>query len=421
MLASSSTWAGQADLSLETRLGGDSNVFRQQATGQPKLIEDGTFDISPRIAVHDENDDLPYAFDYVPTYRKFMSTTGISGVDHDAHGRVGWMLSPLDKLEASGSYFNGRQFLFGSQGSGATFSNVNDRERIRISDGTLGYRRALTPQLSLRVQGIFNDFDASGTSPNSQTDSRLYMGRVVFEYELDPLTELGLSASGRLRDNRAVGSTRPSSTTEIWDLMASVTRKLSPTLVVSLHAGPSVIRQQQVARGARDRLRPPPPALSCATEPPGTPLCLHYASEETSKVTPFAAASVTKQWKASDLSLSYERSESRSGTANSSSAINDEIDIEGSYRISDRLVLRAAGTWSRYTQIAKQQDFSNRFEIDAFRTTETVEFILSRRIMLIGQYTYAHQDTSNSASASSKVGVHTGYVALRYTFEPLSY
>jgi hypothetical protein len=425
MLAASSAWAGQADLSLETRLGGDSNVFRQDdgtvLTPQDppdedlrihaKPVRDGTFDLSPRIAFRDESDDLPYAFSYQPTYRKFMSTTGISGVDHSANGKLGWMLSPVDKLEATGSYFNGRQFLFGSQGSGATFSNVNDRERIRISDATLGYRRALSQQLSLRLQGMLNDFDASGTSPNSQTDSRVYMGRVALEYELDALTELGLSSSGRLRDNRAVGQFRPSSTTEVWDVMASVTRKLTPTLIVSVQAGPSIIRQQQVARGARD-----PSSPSC-----GGGLCAHFANEETSKVTPFAAASLTKQWKVSDLSLSYQRSESRSGTVNSSSAINDEVAAEGSYRISEEIVLRGSAVWSRYSQIAKQQSSTNRFKIDAFRTTETVEFMLSRRVLLLGQYTYANQDTSNSTNASSTVGVHTGFVALRYTFEPLSY
>ena len=41
--------------------------------------------------------------------------------------------------------------------------------------------------------------------------------------------------------------------------------------------------------------------------------------------------------------------------------------------------------------------------------------------MLLGQYTYAHQDNSNSLGGSSSVGVHTGYVAIRYSFESLSY
>ncbi|MFO0691458.1 MAG: hypothetical protein U0900_22360 [Myxococcota bacterium] len=415
MLTGTSAWAGQADLSLETRLGGDSNVFRQEKRDHPKLTSDGTFDLSPRVGFRDENDDLPYSFDYQPTYRKFMTTSGITGVDHIAHGKVGWRMTPLDSLEASGSYFNGRQFLFGTQGTGSTFSSVNDRERIRISDGNLGYRRSLTPQLSLRVQGILNDFDASGTSPNSQTDSRVYTGRVALDYDLDALTELGLSTSGRYRQNRAVGIFRPSSTTEVWDVMASVSRKLSPTWSVSVQAGPSIIRQQQIPGGGRD-----PSSASCV---PGSfsTTCDRYAKDEKSKVTAFAAASIKKQWKVSDLTVSYVRSESRSGTVNSSSAINDEIDVDGSYRINDRIVLRASGAWSRYSQVAKQQALANKFKIDAYRASGVAEFIVSRRIMLLGQYTYAHQDNSNSLGGSSSVGVHTGYVAIRYSFESLSY
>ena len=115
MLAASSTYAGQVDLSVENRLGGDSNVFRQSVD----KTDDGTFDISPRFGVHDDDEDVAYGLAYAPTYRSFFKTSGIDGVDHIANARTSWMISPVDKLEASGSYYNGRQFLFGSSGSGA--------------------------------------------------------------------------------------------------------------------------------------------------------------------------------------------------------------------------------------------------------------------------------------------------------------
>ncbi|MBY0398651.1 hypothetical protein K2X89_00010 [Myxococcota bacterium] len=403
-------------MSIENRLGGDSNVVRQEDKRKlPHPRNDGTFDLVPRIAFHDENDDLPYSFDYQPTYRKFMTYSGLDGVDHLANGRVGWMLSSKNRIDLTGAHFNGRQFVFGSKGTGTTLSSVNARKRIRISDGTLGYRRNISSRSSIRLQGSINDFDASGNSPTSLVDSRAYSGRVSADYGLNPLTEIGLSTSGRLRENRAIGSFRPSSRTEVWDVMASITRKITPTLTVAVQAGPSIIRQQQFSGGARN-----PNSPSCV---PGNfkATCDRYEKAETSTVTGFASASLSKEWKTGGLNLSYVRSESRSGTVNSGSAINNELEIVGNRRITDRIVLRASGAWTSLAQIAKQQVQASRFEVDVYSATGTAEFVLSRRVMLIGQYTFVHQDSSASQSISSKIDIHSGFVGLRYTFEPLAY
>ncbi len=235
MLAASLTYAGQVDLSVESRLGGDSKVFRQSTDP----IDDGTIDISPRPDVYDDEEDVAYRVSYPPTYPKFFKTSGIDGVDHVASARTSWMISPVDKLEASGSYYNGRQFLFGSNGSGAGSTvSANDRERIGISDANLGYRRALSPRLSIRGDGYFDDFDASGTSLNSQTDSRAYTGKLSLQYALSPRLGIGLSSSGRQRENRAVGF-RPSTRTEVWDVLPSVSYEITPTLSASVQVGPS--------------------------------------------------------------------------------------------------------------------------------------------------------------------------------------
>ncbi len=398
MLAASSTYAGQVELSVETRLGGDSNVFRQSVD----KTDDGTFDISPRLGVHDDDEDVSYGFDYAPTYRNFFKTSGIDGVDHNANARTSWMISPVDKLEASGSYYNGRQFLFGTSDSGAGSTvSVNDRERIGISFANLGYRRALSPRLSIRGDGFFDDFDASGTSVNSQTDSRAYTGRISTHYALSPRAEIGLSASGRRRENRAVGPLQPNTRTNVWDVLAFVSYEITPTLSASVQVGPSFVRQQQI---------------------PGGTL---FRKDETNSANVFAAASLQKEWQAGDLSFAYNRSEARSGNVASGSSINDDVQIALNHQLSDRLTLRVSGGWSRFKQISSPQESSSEFETNGYRTTGTVEFALSRRILLIGQYTYIWQETTSGISAatqsSSDVDGHAGYVGLRYTFEPLAY
>lgn len=414
MLASSSTYAGQVDLSLETRLGGDSNVFRQAND----KTEDGTFDISPRLAVHDDDADLTYGLDYMPTYRSFFKTSGIDGVDHTANARLGWMVTPVDEIEASGSYFNGRQYLFGSAGSGAGSTlTVNDRERIRISDARLAYRRTLSRRLSVRAEGFFDDFDASGTSVNSQTDSRAYTGKISTQYVVHPRLVVGLSGSGRRRENRAVEDVRPSTRTDVWDVLVFASYEITPTLSASAQIGPSFIRQQQYPAGAPYSNYP-----FCLPGP-----CDRFPKKENSTTNLFASASIRKEWKTSELSIAYLRAEARSGNAGSSSSINDDVQIDWSRRISDHLTLRASGTWDRYAQISSAQGDSGRFTIDVLRTTETIELVLSRRVMLIGQYTYAWQNQENDAtgpgggSTDIDVDTHIGFIGLRYTFEPLSY
>lgn len=424
MLAASSTYAGQANLSVETRLGGDSNVFRASTD----RINDGTLDISPTFGIHDDDEDVRYGLNYTPTYRNFFKTSGIDGVDHNANARTSWMISPVDTIEAAGSYYNGRQFLFGSSGSGAGSTvSINDRERIRISDANLGYRRALSPRLSLRADGFFDDFDPSGTSVNSQTDSRAYTGRLSAEYVLTPRAVIGLSVSGRRRENRAVTAAniktdigRPSTRTDVWDVLPSLSYDITPTLSASIQVGPSFIRQQQLPAGARD-----PSSAACVTPPDFE--CDRYTKVENRTANLFASASITKKWAASDVSLSYYRSEARSGNVGSSSSINDDVRINWNQRISEHLTLRAIGTWDRFAQISSQSGSSGRFKINVVTTSETIEFTLSRRVLLIGGYTYVWQDQENNSSGLAgfstdiDVDVHTGFVGLRYTFEPLAY
>ena len=411
MLAMSSAYAGELDLSIENRIGGDSNVFRSEDP-----TEDGTHEISPRVAVRDDSENFAYSADYQPTYRSFFRTSGIDGLDHLAHGRLSWSFTPVDRIEATGSYVNGRQFVYGDGNVGnVTTFDVNDRERIRQSDLNLGYRRALTQRLSLRLDGDLEDFDASGTDDQSQNDSRSWTGRVSTRYALDPRTEVGLIVSGRRRDNLAVGRFRVSTSTDVWDVMGSVSRELTPTINVSIQAGPSLIRQQQLPRGAVIFI----PNV-CDDTSPGP--CVPYGKDESSDVTFFAAASASKQWKTSNLDFSYVRSEARSGNVQSSSSIADRLQLDVVHRFNDRWNVRALAGWDRLNQIFEQQGESGKVTLTSYRTTGTVEFVLNRHVLLIGQYTFFRQKNDfSSGSNSNAIDFHFGSASVRFTFEPIPY
>ncbi len=261
----------------------------------------------------------------------------------------------------------------------------------------------------------FSDFDASGTSINSQTDSRAYTGQVSLQYTLSPRMEIALIGSGRRRENRAVGPIRVSTRTDVWDVMASISYAITPTISLSVQAGPSFIRQQQVPAGARDLSSP-----ECVTPPDFQ--CPRYGRDEVDDVTLFANVSASKRWRTSDLGLSYVRSEARSGNVSSSSSINDRVELTGNFRIDDRWTLRGLAAWNRFEEVASQQGTASGFKLISYRTTGTVEFAITRRIFAVGQYTYSRQENDYDAlRISNRIDVHVGFVGLRYTFEPLSY
>lgn len=418
MSLASSTWAGQAELSIENRFGFDTNVFR----GVEGQVEDGTHEITPRVALRDEETSLGYAFEYQPTYRTFFKTSGIDGMDHSARGRTTWAITPADRIEASGSYVNTRQFVFGDRtiGNVNTF-DVNDRERIRQSDAHLGYRHVFDPRWSTSVDAFLDDFDAAGTDEQSQNDSRAFTGRFSTQYALTERLQLGTSVSARRRDNRAVGLFRASSLTDVWDVMGSIAYDVSPTIAVSVQAGPSFIRQQQVARGAYFEI----PGACDENTPPSDPFstCVRFPKDESDDVTVFAALNASKKWKASVLNFSYVRSEARSGTATSSSSIADRIEVDLFHQWSDQWTARALFGWDQYDQLFRQQgDDEGKLLLQSYRAVGTVEYAFSKRILLIGQYSFVRQQTRFSdAPSPDDVDVHMGYVGLRFTFEPISY
>lgn len=407
MLATSSAYSGEVELSVENRIGGESNVFRSQNDPQTnsERVEDGTYEISPRLGLRENGGDVHYLFDYQPTHRTFFETSGIDGFDHIARGNVSWLPTPIDKFEMTGSHFNTRQIRTEDIGSGAAGNfDVSDRQRIRQSAAELGYERSLSPIHRVGISGDFYDFDA-GTNPQSQTDSRAYTGQVFTRYNLNPLTEVGLTVLGRLRQNRAVGPFRASTRSDVWNIVASFSRSLTPTMRLSLQAGPSLIRQNSFPAGAID---------------PTTGQ--RYAHEEDDSFNAFASASVLKQWKASDVDLSYVRSEQRSGSVASGSSISDQVQLKANHRLSDEWVVRNDLVWNRLDQIASQQASDVRFVQTFIRNTASVEWSLSRRVMLIGRYTYVWQENETSVSSfSNQVDVHLGFLGIRYTFEPLSY
>jgi hypothetical protein len=360
MLSAVSAEAREVVFSMENRIGGDSNVFRRSQS----RTEDGFVSFVPKVALRERHEELNYDFWYTPIYEAFFDTSGIDGWDHVARGTLDWNVTPRDTIGTRGRFSHARQVR---QETTDTIDDAlpvveeSDRERIRRSEVSVYYSHQFTPLLRGQVELDFSDIDYNS---DRNVDTRAYGGTLESSYAVSPTTSVGISGSGRYRENLGVGL-QSSSNSTIGNVALSVSSNLTETLYVSLQAGPSVIRTEEDDRTGTtvpeyqfgtsggflvaqaidtqglggscffgmDDLRaacpflafdpisvPANPFQSVALPPPA-----NSRGKSNTDVTYFAAARLTKTWQRSNFFLSYTRSESASAGVATSSVIDAAI------------------------------------------------------------------------------------------------
>lgn len=80
--------------SLEQRIGGDSNVFRDENDE----TSDGTYQIRPSVLLRQREGQLTYALSYTPVYEVFFDTNDVDGDDHYVTGRLGYAPTPASEI-----------------------------------------------------------------------------------------------------------------------------------------------------------------------------------------------------------------------------------------------------------------------------------------------------------------------------------
>ena len=398
MLVAASTEAREVQLSVENRMGGDSNVFRR-SSGR---VDDGFYSISPRLAVRETHSKLNYDFNYQPTYETYFETSGIDGFDHRAKGTLSWQPTSVDTLGLSGKFASVRNPII--EGQGGSFLETSDRERVKRSQAQVSYSHSLDEVLSLQASAVFTDLDFS---QNSNVDSRSYTGQLGTQYVLNPITIVGVSASFRRREDRGVGF-QYTTETDVWDVGASFKRSLQDlgygwflrgltrSLSLSVRAGPSFIRSRQ--------------------ESP-----FSFVPEDKSRSTSyFAEVLLEKDWQRSNLSASYTRSES-SGGGTASSSIVDNVTLDYTHFLSQKLSIRVLGKWLKSKEISEVGTASKR-EMEQFRVATSVTQRITRQLSVMGQFLYFNQDRNQATPRSQSIGdVYVGFVSLRYTFDPIAF
>ncbi len=385
MLAAASTEARELEFSIENRIVADSNVFRTSSD----RIEDGSYVLSPRISVSQKNSRLNYSLSYQPIYEAFFTTSGINGFDHWGQANFSWRPTAVDTLSFDGNYASRRTLRIENFGSGAPLE-TSDRERVQRADARLSYRHALSQVLSVDLTAAFQDLDYSR---NTSIDSRFISGRLGGQYVLTPVTLVGLSGTIRQRENLG-GDSQLTTETTIWDLAASVQRNLTPTLVLSVQAGPSFIRTKQKF-----------------------PNPIPLPDEKSRSTSFFAVASLEKRWQRSNFTASYTRSESN-GSGTTASSINDYISLDFTHRLDRRWSFGIFGSWLESEEITSLPG-GRRQKTTQYRAFVSLTRKVARRVSVTTQFSIFDQDENGSTGSGSIGRVYSGFLSLRYTFDPV--
>lgn len=379
--------------SVDGRFGGDSNVLRSGA----ESVGDGFFEISPRLTVREQQSDLNYNFLYVPIFTTYFETDGIDGVDHLIRGSGAWSITPRDNLSANVRYGNRRQLRFeDADPSNVLLLEPADRIRIRRTTASLSYSRQFTPTWSGSLTVDVDDFDPSADNVGSVPDTRSYSGRAGVNYALDGKTSFGVSAAGRFRDTRSQ-LPNPSAKALIWDVSLSLSRRLSDSATISVQVGPSFISTEIVpdllvrAAGGNREFR-----------------------QDTSI---FASVSFNQQWQKARFSLAYVRSEFRGGIS-ASSTISDDVDLNLRYDFNRKTFAQLNAGWTQRDQLVDVGNFSG-LDSTQWQAIATITHRLTRHLSVIGQYSFRNISVDNGLSSGGVGDINTGFLSLRYTFDPI--
>ncbi len=391
MLASASARASQVELSVDNRIGGDNNVFRSSTDRRA----DGFYTISPRLAISKNNSNLTYYVSYRPTYETYFKTSNIDGFDHEAQAAMTWRPTGIDTIGFSSNYTNSRRIRLEDRSgpsSPAPVIEESSNERVQRTNANLSYRHAVNSKISFTGQAVVG---SSEFSQNDTVDSRVYSGQVDANYVWDPLTVLGVSVNYRRRDSDKGASFRFAEKTDIWNFSASIQRQVTPTIDISIQAGPSLIDTKQESHIS------------------GIP------NTKKSSTSYFASVRAEKKWQRIRLVATYTRSESGGG-GTSSASILDTVTLTFNHKLSQRWSYLLYGSWINRKEISASTIGGRREETGQYRFLTSVTRTISDQLSVIAQYTFYNQHESNQPPGSESVGaVHSGFLSLRYTFDPV--
>ena len=414
MFATASTNAGELELSLESRFGVDTNVFRRPTGPKAERDPNGTdqaayFEISPQVEIRDaDSDSLDYRVRYKGTRSQYLSYSSVTGWDHEADASGSWRISPVDTLSVGGSYLDRRrrqisldQVLSAEPGSPDELARrASDRQRIRTSGANTSLTHSFNSRASLTGSYAFNDIDfvPNAGSLTNTVDTRSHTASLSPRWVLDSRTSVGFGVTGRFRDNRGIDNLGQANTdVTTGDFSLQISRQLTKAASLSLNGGPSLIRTETV--------------LPSGSE-----------SDELN-VSWFAQASFRQKWEKTTLSVDYSRFESASGGQGTSSIV-DEVTVGTTTRLARHWSVRAVAIWNQREQLVDNSALTGipDSKINRIQLISSIRYQVSEQISLSTRVQYLDQtEKREDPFSNTELQVFTAFISFRYTFEPLNF
>ena len=414
MFATASTNAGELELSLESRFGVDTNVFRRPTGPKAERDPNGTdqaayFEISPQVEIRDaDSDSLDYRVRYKGTRSQYLSYSSVTGWDHEADASGSWRISPVDTLSVGGSYLDRRrrqisldQVLSAEPGSPDELARrASDRQRIRTSGANTRLTHSFNSRASLTGSYAFNDIDfvPNAGSDTNTVDTRSHTASLSPRWVLDSRTSVGFGVTGRFRDNRGIDKLDQANTdVTTGDFSLQISRQLTKAASLSLKGGPSLIRTETVLQSGSE-------------------------SDELN-VSWFAQASFRQKWEKTTLSVDYSRFESASGGQGTSSIV-DEVSIGTATQLARHLSVRAVAIWNQREQLVKNSALTGipQSKVSQIQLIGSIRYQISERISLSTRAQYLNQTNQREPpDRDNELQMFTAFIAFRYTFEPLNF
>ncbi len=410
MLTAASTYAREAELALEGRFGGDSNVFRQpeypkSSSPSGRGSEKGYWEFVPSVKIRERKAPLSYEASYQAARQEFFGKSSLTGWNHYGRLQSTWLATQADTVRVGGGFVDERRLqLTPGEVSGENpgdpdliVTQENGRQRIRRSRADFSYTRSLDPRRSITVDYDFVDLDfVPNSNPSlNAVDTRAHTLQLQPLFVLHPNTSVGFGLGGRYRENFG-NNGRADSEVLTGDLMFTIEHQFAPNTKLSASAGPSIINTKVKASG--------------------------FPTDETNDVSWFAVVNLRQEWRHSSLDLSYNRFESASGGSGGSSIV-DQVLAVVNYRLGEHWDMDLIASWNHRSQLVKDTigiAFPDEDTMLA-RVSGTVRYNLTERASVIGTTQYIYQESEFEGARKTRFQVFTGFVAFRYAFEPLQF
>lgn len=392
LVASASAQAHEVELRAETRLGGDSNVFRR-ATGPGALseVQDGFFEVSPTITFRENVEELQYNFRYKPVFQTFLNTnpdtSGLSGWDHTQRGELKWLITDRDTIGITESFSQTRRVRQDVErvAIDEIVIDENDRQRIRRTSANAFYSRQWSNTLFSRFGLGFDDvnFDQVGN-----LDSQAYSGNASLDFVPRERWTIGANVLGRYRQTEGIDGFVKPENASILNVGLTLAHKLSPTIDLSLQAGPTLV---------------------------WTKRRIEAVDFDTSF---FVSAEAKKVWAKGSVAFNYSRSESAS--QGNGSSIIDSVRLTLVHSPFRRLRLVGTVDYSRRDQLVSNRNvgfgLGRALETESYSALGSVRYEVTPKVHVTG-YARFQEVRPQGTIRDNPTTVISGFVSLEYIFD----